>query len=71
MSDGEIMERLWSYLRRYGRMTKEMRPSHRTDVLVHALLHYGMKTKAKLGILCIVSFRLTVYILIIMKVISL
>ena len=45
------MERLWSYLRRFGRMTKEMRPSHRTDVLVHALLCYGKKTKAKLGIL--------------------
>lgn len=43
------MERLWSYLRRYGRMTKEMRPSHRTDILVHALVHYGRKTKAKLG----------------------
>ena len=49
LSDGETMERLWSYLRRFGRMTKEMRPSHRTDVLVHALLHYCRKTKAKIG----------------------
>ncbi len=45
LSDGEGMERLWSYLRRFGRMTKEMRPSHRIDVLVHALLHYASKKK--------------------------
>ena len=44
------MERLWSYLRRFGKMTKEMRPAHRTDVLAHALVYYGMKTKAKLGV---------------------
>ena len=49
LSDGETMERLWSYLRRFGRMTKEMRPAHRRDVLAHALACYGMKTKVKLG----------------------
>ena len=49
MSDGETMERLWSYLRRFGRMTKEMRPSHRIDVLCSALTHYGYQTKVKLG----------------------
>ena len=49
LSDGEVLERLWSYLRRFGRMTKEMRPSHRIDILSHALLHYGHKTKEKLG----------------------
>ena len=49
LSDGETMERLWSYLRRFGKMTKEMRPSHRTDVLTHALIYYGMMTKSKLG----------------------
>ena len=43
------MERLWSYLRRFSRMTKEMRPSHRVDVLVHALLYYGRQKKDKLG----------------------
>ena len=48
LSDGEVMERMWSYLRHYGQMTKEMRPSHRTDVLVHALLYYGYMTKCKL-----------------------
>ena len=30
-----------------GKMTKEMRPAHRRDVLAHALVCYGMK---KLGI---------------------
>ena len=49
LSDGEVMERLWSYLRRFSRMTKEMRPAHRTDVLVHALVYYGIQKKEKLG----------------------
>ena len=31
-------------------MTKEMRPSHRIDVLSSALAYYGIKTKEKLGI---------------------
>ena len=50
LSDGEVLERMWSFLRRFGKITKEMRPSHRIDVLTHALLHYGNKTKMKLGI---------------------
>lgn len=49
LSDGEVMERLWSYLRRFSRMTKEMRPAHRVDVLTHALLYYGFSIKQKLG----------------------
>ena len=48
LSDGEVMERLWSYLRRFSRMTNEMRPSHRIDVLSHALLYYASMTKKKL-----------------------
>jgi hypothetical protein len=32
-------------------MTKEMRPSHRIDVLTGALVYYGIRTKAKLGTL--------------------
>ena len=49
LSDGETMERLWSYLRKFARMTKEMSSSHRTDVLTSALIYYGIKTKEKLG----------------------
>ncbi len=45
LSDGEVMERLWSYLRYFSRMTKEMRPSHRIDVLTHSLIYYGLKKK--------------------------
>ena len=45
------MERLWSYLRRFSRMTKEMRPSHpHIDVLTSALVYYGMQRKEKLGV---------------------
>ena len=48
LTDGEVMERLWSFLRRFSRMTKEMRPEHRIDVLTSALLYYGYKTKIRL-----------------------
>ena len=43
LSDGEVM---WSY---FSRMTKEMCSAHRVDILSHALLYYGFKTKQKLG----------------------
>jgi len=33
LTDGEVLERLWSFLRLFLKMTKEMRPSHRIDVL--------------------------------------
>ena len=29
------MEHLWSYLKQFGRMTKEIHPSNSTDVLCH------------------------------------
>ena len=56
LSDGEVMERLWSYLRRFSRMTKEMRPAHRVDILAHALLYYAFMSKQKLGILYFYAF---------------
>ena len=43
------MERLWSHMRRYSKMTKEMRPSHRVDVLTDALLHCARKAATNLG----------------------
>lgn len=49
LSDGEVMERLWSYLRRFSRMTKEMRPAHREDVLSHAMLYYCQKKTERMG----------------------
>ena len=44
LSDGEVCERLWSFMRRFSRMTKELRPSHRIDVLTDALLHFARLT---------------------------
>ncbi|XP_066932743.1 uncharacterized protein [Clytia hemisphaerica] len=43
LMDGELMERLWSYLRSFSKITKEMTPAHRTDLLSDALLHFGSK----------------------------
>ena len=48
MTDGEVMEHLWSFLRKFSRMTKEMHPSHRVDILTSALLYHGLKTKDRL-----------------------
>ena len=41
-------------------MTKEMRPSHREDVLAHALVYYGIRTKNKLGMCIHFCFSLSV-----------
>ena len=49
LTDGEATERLWSYLRRLGKITKEMRPSHRVDILTSGLIHYTSKACSKLG----------------------
>ena len=49
LTDGEATERLWSYLRRFSKTTKEMRPSHRIDVLTSCLLHYASKVRQKVG----------------------
>ncbi|XP_029548384.1 uncharacterized protein LOC115183262 [Salmo trutta] len=55
LADGEQMERLWSYLRRCGKVTKEMRPSHLIDLLTDALLHHG-KTPEATGLSAIEGF---------------
>ncbi len=49
LTDGEATERLWSYLRRLAKSTKEMKPSHRIDVLTSALLHYASTVRSNLG----------------------
>ncbi|XP_066264562.1 uncharacterized protein [Branchiostoma lanceolatum] len=43
LTDGESVERLWAYLRRFARTTKEMSPSRRIDLLTDALIHYSMR----------------------------
>ncbi|CAM4708570.1 unnamed protein product [Leuciscus chuanchicus] len=50
LTDGEGMERLWSFLRRFARVTKEMTPSHRLDLLTDALLHYGRRKSNDLAL---------------------
>lgn len=62
LTDGEVMERLWSFLRRFSKMTKEMRPSHRVDILTDALLYYGKRSAKNLSMftytirwVCIIS----------------
>ena len=58
------MERMWSFLRRFNRMTKEMRPAHRVDILTHALLYYAhsakraLRKKIQLYILYVVMYIL-------------
>ena len=53
LTDGEAMERLWSYLRRFAKSTKEMRPFQRIDVLTSALSHYTFKVRLNLGMFSI------------------
>ncbi|XP_028983462.1 uncharacterized protein LOC114842115 [Betta splendens] len=50
LTDGEGMERLWSFLRRFARITKEMSPSHRLDLLTEALLYYGRRKTADIEV---------------------
>ena len=40
---------MWSYLRRFSRMTKEMRPSHRIDILTDAIIYYREKRIGNIG----------------------
>ena len=41
LTDGEVLEHLWSFLHRFSKMSKEMHPSHRIDILMDALLYYA------------------------------
>lgn len=49
LTDGEAMERLWAYLHRFSKCTKEMRPSYLIDILTSALSHYGFRVRLNLG----------------------
>ncbi|XP_066934117.1 uncharacterized protein [Clytia hemisphaerica] len=49
LMDGEHMERLWSYLRSFSKITKEITPAHRTDLLSDALMHFGSKKMGSIG----------------------
>ncbi len=49
LTDGEGIERLWSYLRGFSSMTKEMNAGRRTDLLTDALLHYSARQVQQFG----------------------
>lgn len=49
LTDGECVERLWSYLGKFSNISKEMTPENRTDLLVDGLLHYGKRIIQKQG----------------------
>ncbi|XP_035699509.1 uncharacterized protein LOC118432096 isoform X2 [Branchiostoma floridae] len=56
LTDGECVERLWSFLRRFSSITKEMTPSHRTDLLTDALLHYARRKVSDMPMSIMQSF---------------
>ena len=49
LTDGEGVERLWSFLRPLAKLTKEMTPDHRTELLNDALIHFSKRKTAGLG----------------------
>ncbi len=49
--DGEQCERLWSYLRGFCAVTKEMTQANRNDALTDSILYYGRKSERKLRML--------------------
>ena len=49
LTDGEGVERLWSYMRQFSKITKEMSVDKRTDVLTDAALYYGERLFYRFG----------------------
>lgn len=49
LTDGEGMERLWSYLSGFVNMTRHMDSRRRMKTLVHAIQHYRLKVIFGLG----------------------
>lgn len=49
LCDGENLERLWSYIGKFCKMTKGMSSSNRIDTLTDALYYYGENKINKLG----------------------
>ena len=47
--DGENIERLWSYLGKFSRMTKEISSANRIDLLTDALTYYSCQKQEKIG----------------------
>lgn len=49
LTDGESLERLWSYLGKFVNITKYMKSNHRLDILGMALEHVYQKLIKNLG----------------------
>ena len=49
LTDGEGVERLWSFMRHFAKITKKMSADKRDDVLTDAALHYGEHVLSYLG----------------------
>lgn len=49
LTDGEGVERFWSYLRQFSTITKEMSVDKRNDVLTDSSLHYGEHLMYRFG----------------------
>jgi len=49
LTDGESLERIWSYLGRFVSTTKHMRPAHRLDILSLAIQHISKRMITDLG----------------------
>ena len=49
LTDGEGVERLWSFMRHFAKITKKMSADKRDDVLTDAALHYGEHVLSHLG----------------------
>jgi len=54
---------MWSFLRPFSCMTKEMGSSHRVDVLTDAILYYGQKSIDNIGTVVAVRCVLRVVII--------
>lgn len=52
LTDGEGVERFWSFLRMFSSITKEMSVDKRSDALTDASIHYGEHLVAKYGNSC-------------------
>lgn len=49
LTDGEQLERFWAFLRLFAKITKEMTPSHRMDMLAMAVSHFIHKKQRSMG----------------------
>ena len=56
LQDGEQLERLWSYLRGFAPITKEMTLSHRREMLTMAIHHFAKKKMSSIGLCNIVIY---------------